>query len=112
MQEISSSVTFEIPSGETVPMKVQRSTRLTIYCGPVWATRSNDVDDYFLEPGETLHLRRGERLWLSAEGGQGARVAFLVSPTVDKVDKVARGGLAKLRKRIAALFHHEGWRTV
>src|SRR5437868_15491140 len=62
MQEISSSITFEIPAGETVPMKVQRSTRLTVQCGPVWATRSNDVEDYFLVDGETLRLRRGERL--------------------------------------------------
>ncbi|PRE93400.1 DUF2917 domain-containing protein [Burkholderia multivorans] len=108
MQEISTSVTFEIPPGETVPMKVQRSTRLTVQCGPVWATRSNDVDDYFLVDGETLRLRRGERLWLSAEGGQSACVAFSVSrPAKD----VALGGLARLRERVSALFHN-GWRTV
>lgn len=46
MQEISSSITFEIPAGETVPMKVQRSTRLTVQCGPLWATRSNDAVSY------------------------------------------------------------------
>ncbi|MDR6499152.1 hypothetical protein J2785_002305 [Burkholderia ambifaria] len=108
MQEISSSITFEIPVGETVPMKVQRSTRLIVQCGPVWATRSNDVDDYFLVDGETLKLRRGERLWLSAEGREGACVAFSVSrPTRE----VALGGLARLRERVAALFH-DGWRTV
>ncbi|AJY14288.1 DUF2917 domain-containing protein [Burkholderia dolosa] len=108
MQEISSSITFEIPAGETVPMKVQRSTRLTVQCGPLWATRSNDVDDYFLVDGETLRLRRGERLWLSAEGAQGARVAFSVSrPTKD----IALGGLARLRERVSALLH-DGWRTV
>ncbi|KVH11578.1 MULTISPECIES: DUF2917 domain-containing protein [Burkholderia] len=108
MQEISSSITFEIPPGETVPMKVQRSTRLTVQCGPVWATRSNDVDDYFLADGETLKLRRGERLWLSAEGRQGACVAFSVSRPPREV---ALGGLTRLRERVSALFH-DGWRTV
>ncbi|KWI82689.1 hypothetical protein WM09_21130 [Burkholderia ubonensis] len=108
MQEISSSITFEIPPGETVPMRVRRSTRLTVQCGPVWATRSNDVDDYFLADGETLRLRRGERLWLSAEGAQSACVAFSVSrpPT-----EVALTGLARLRERVAALLQ-SGWRTV
>ncbi|MGU7781320.1 DUF2917 domain-containing protein [Burkholderia sp. PU8-34] len=108
MQEISSSVTFEIPPGETVPMKVQRSTRLTVQCGPVWATRSNDVDDYFLVDGETLKLRRGERLWLSAEGGQSACVAFSVARPPKEV---ALTSLSRLRERVAALLH-DGWRTV
>ncbi|MET3215149.1 DUF2917 domain-containing protein [Burkholderia sp. A2] len=108
MQEISSSITFEIPPGETVPMKVQRSTRLVVQCGPVWATRSNDVDDYFLADGETLKLRRGERLWLSAEGREGARVAFSVSRPPREV---ALGGLSRLRERVSALLH-DGWRTV
>ncbi|HEF5873932.1 TPA: DUF2917 domain-containing protein [Burkholderia cenocepacia] len=108
MQEISSSITFEIPAGETVPMKVQRSTRLTVQCGPVWATRSNDVDDYFLVDGETLKLRRGERLWLSAESREGACVAFSVSRPPKEV---ALGGLTRLRERVSALFH-DGWRTV
>ena len=108
MQEISSSITFEIPVGETVPLKVQRSTRLVVQCGPVWATRSNDVEDYFLVDGETLRLRRGERLWLSAESGQGAHVAFSVSRPAAEV---ARGVLARLRNRVNALLH-DGWRTV
>lgn len=108
MQEISSSITFEIPPGETVPMKVQRSTRLSVQCGPVWATRSNDVDDYFLLDGETLRMRRGERLWLSAEGGQSACVAFSVARPAKQV---ALSGLARLRERFASLLR-DGWRTV
>ncbi|MGS0896508.1 DUF2917 domain-containing protein [Burkholderia stagnalis] len=108
MQEISSSITFEIPPGETVPLKVRRSTRLIVQCGPVWATRSNDVDDYFLADGETLKLRRGERLWLSVDGNESACVAFAVSRPPKEV---ALGGLARLRERVNALLH-DGWRTV
>ena len=108
MQEISSSITFEIPPGETVPMKVQRSTRLSVQCGPVWATRSNDVDDYFVLDGETLRLRRGERLWLSTEGGQSACVEFSVARPAKQV---ALSGLARLRERFASLLR-DGWRTV
>jgi hypothetical protein len=80
MKEISSSITYEINAGETVPMRVARSTRLTVQGAGVWVTRSNDVEDYLLEPGECLRLRRGERLWLSVTGERPACVAFSVAP--------------------------------
>ncbi len=54
MREISSSITFEINVGETVPMRVSHSTRLKVQGGAVWVTRSNDTEDYWLEPGHTL----------------------------------------------------------
>ena len=80
MREISSSITFEIKAGETVPMKVSRSIRLAVSGGAVWVTRSDDTEDYWLKPGHTLRLRRGERLWLSVESGEKAKVAFAVRP--------------------------------
>ncbi len=77
MRQISSSNTFEIAPGETLPMMVAYSTRLSVHGAPVWVTRSNDVEDYWLAPGHSLRLRPGERLWLSTEGGGSARVAFV-----------------------------------
>ena len=76
MREISSSIAFEIRSGETLPMKVARSTKLVVHGGAVWVTRSDDIEDYWLQPGHTLRLRRGERLWLSAEGTRARRWRF------------------------------------
>ena len=55
-----------------------------------------------------VRVKRGERLWLSAESGQGAHVAFSVSRPAAEV---ARGVLARLRNRVNALLH-DGWRTV
>lgn len=77
MRQISSSITFEIAPGEMLPMMVAHSTRLSVHGAPVWVTRSNDVEDYWLAPGHSLRLRPGERLWLSAEGADPARVAFV-----------------------------------
>ena len=76
MREISSNVTFEVPNGEVASIRVARSTRLTVRCGVVWLTRSGDAADYWLEPGQTLRLLRGERLWIGAEAGAAACVAF------------------------------------
>lgn len=109
MREISSSVTFEIQPGETVPMKVVHSTRLSIQGATVWATRSEDVDDYFLAPGANLRLRRGERLWLAVEGPEAARVSFSVGAPVP--GEVAHTALTRLGNWLSARLH-DGWRTV
>ncbi|MEW6343281.1 MAG: DUF2917 domain-containing protein [Paraburkholderia sp.] len=108
MREISSSITFEIRAGETVPMNIARSTRLTVSCGAVWVTRSDDTEDYWLEPGHTLRLRRGERLWLSVEGGPEARVAFAVPA---RAHVRALDWLVRLGDRLG-LRLRDGWRTV
>ena len=50
MREISSSIAFEIRNGETIPMKVARSTKLVVHGGAVWVTRSDDTEDYWLRP--------------------------------------------------------------
>jgi hypothetical protein len=108
MREISSSITFEINAGETVPMKVSRSIRLAVSGGAVWVTRSDDTEDYWLQPGHTLKLRRGERLWLSVEHGDRARVAFAVPPrpAVRLID-----WLTRVTDRLG-LRSRDGWRTV
>ena len=87
-------------------MKVQRSTRLIVQCGPVWATRSNDVNDYFLVDGETLKLRRGGVAQRGRPGGHARGVLGIAAAR-----EVALGGLARLRERLSALLH-DGWRTV
>ncbi len=108
MREISSSINFEIRAGETVPMVVTRSTRLKVHGGAVWVTRSDDVEDYWLEPGHTLRLRRGERLWLSVEGSPSARLAFSV-PT--RADERALNWFGRIGERLGTWLR-QGWRTV
>jgi hypothetical protein len=108
MREISTSVTFEINSGETVPMRVARSTRLTVNGATVWATRSNDTADYWLTPGDRLTLRHGERLWLSVDGGGTARVTFTIVPRADeRALRWVSGRIERVVQRMRV-----GWRTV
>ncbi|MGF6600591.1 hypothetical protein P3T23_005328 [Paraburkholderia sp. GAS448] len=108
MREISSSITFEIKAGETVPMVVTRSTQLRAYGGSVWVTRSDDVEDYFLEAGHTLRLRRGERLWLSVEGSPQAQLAFSVPK---RADERCLNWFARVGERFG-VWLRQGWRTV
>src|SRR5262245_38877754 len=108
MREISSSIWFEVGNRETVPLRVTNSTRLTVHGGAVWVTRSDDVEDYWLEPGKTLRLRRGDRLWLSAEGSTHACVAFFV-PT--RANERAINWFARVAERLGARMRR-GWLTV
>ncbi|HEY4349773.1 MAG TPA: DUF2917 domain-containing protein [Paraburkholderia sp.] len=108
MREISSSIWFEVGNGETVPLRVTNSTRLTVHGGAVWVTRSDDVEDYWLEPGKTLRLRRGERLWLSAEGSTQAGVVFYVPK---RANERAVNWFARVVERLGARMRG-GWRTV
>ncbi|MDQ7980243.1 DUF2917 domain-containing protein [Paraburkholderia sp. SARCC-3016] len=108
MREISSSIWFEVGNGETVPLRVTDSTQLTVHGGAVWVTRSDDVEDYWLEPGKTLRLRRGERLWLSAEGKTHACVEFFVPK---RAGERAINWFARVAERFGARMRG-GWLTV
>jgi len=93
MREISSSITFEIKAGETVPLMV---------------TRSDDVEDYFIEAGPALHLRRGERLWVSVDGSPDAQLAFSVPV---RADERCLNWLARISERFSCWLR-QGWRMV
>ena len=108
MRKISSSITFEIEPGETASLLIGDSTRLTVDGAPLWVTRSNDVEDYWLTPGSPLHLRRGERLWLSVEGNDPAQVRF-VAPLGNRA--LVGDWLAALSQSWVARWRG-GWRTV
>jgi hypothetical protein len=108
MREISSSIWFEVSAGETVPLRVTNSTRLTVHGGSVWVTRSNDVEDYWLEPGKTLRLRRGERLWVSTERGAQAQLVFFVPK---RANERAINWFARITERVGARLRG-GWRAV
>lgn len=108
MREISSDITFEVAARQTASVRVTRSTRLTVKCGTVWVTRSDDTADYWLEPGHTLRLRRGERLWIGAEGGACAWVQF-ASPA--HLGERAVDLAARVAQR-AGVHLGDGWRTV
>ncbi|MEX3956490.1 DUF2917 domain-containing protein [Trinickia sp. EG282A] len=108
MREISSSVTFEIERGETIPVMIAHSTRLNVEGASVWVSRSNDVEDYWVLPGSSLTLRRGERLWLSVDGDGPARVAFH-GPLM--AGERLRSALAALGE-LFGMRWRGGWRTV
>ncbi len=65
-------VQFTVAAGETVSLKVKRDALMSAAGTRLWVTRAGDEWDYWLKPGETLRLSRGERVWVTGEAHEPA----------------------------------------
>ncbi|MEM5421538.1 MULTISPECIES: DUF2917 domain-containing protein [Paraburkholderia] len=70
------SVHFAVPPMRTVTWRVSASATLRVQVAQVWVTRARSPYDHWVQPGETLRLERGERIWLSTEAALPARVSI------------------------------------
>lgn len=73
------SLHFPVPPSQTCTWRVQSDAVLRVYGERVWLTRARSPYDHWLDPGDTLRLQRGERIWVSTDGTGPARVS-LTSP--------------------------------
>ena len=60
-------VQFAVAAGETVSLKIRRDAVVSSAGAHLWVTRAGDKWDYWLKPGETLRLSRGEQVWVMGE---------------------------------------------
>ena len=60
-------VQFAVAAGETVTVKIRHDAVVSSAGARLWVTRAGDTWDYWLKPGETLHLSRGERVWVTGD---------------------------------------------
>ncbi|MCX5538849.1 DUF2917 domain-containing protein [Paraburkholderia sp. CNPSo 3076] len=70
------SIHFAVPPMRTLTWRVNASATLRVQVAQVWVTRARSPYDHWLQPGETLRLERGERIWLSTEAALPARVSI------------------------------------
>ncbi len=67
---------FAVPPAVTLSWRVSCDAQLRVYGARVWITRACSPYDHWLQPGETLRVRRGERLWVATDDTQTARIAL------------------------------------
>jgi len=60
-------VQFAVAAGETVSLRIRRDAVISTAGARLWVTRAGDEWDYWLEPGATLSLLRGERIWITGD---------------------------------------------
>jgi hypothetical protein len=70
------SLHFAVPHGQTFTWRLAADSLLRVYGAQIWVTRARSPYDHWLNPGETLRLARGERIWLSTETDTPARVTL------------------------------------
>jgi hypothetical protein len=75
-------VQFAIVAGETVSLKVRRDVVVSVAGARLWVTRAGDEWDYWLKPGETLALARGERVWVTGDTDPSAATAADTEVTI------------------------------
>ncbi|NIE68919.1 DUF2917 domain-containing protein [Burkholderia sp. Ax-1719] len=61
------SIHFAVPAGQTLTWRVAADSTVRVHGSRVWLTRARSPYDHWLNPGDTLRVLRGERLWLSSE---------------------------------------------
>lgn len=75
---------FAVESATTVTWRIAADSELRVHGeAPVWLTRHRSPYDHWLQPGESIRLQRGERVWLSVEEEVPAEVS-ITSPYVER----------------------------
>lgn len=92
----SQSIHFAVPPLRTLTWRVNASATLRIQSAQVWVTRARSPYDHWLQPGETLRLECGERIWLSTEAALPARVS------ITSAWQPPFAGMRRCRERLAA----------
>lgn len=61
------SIHFAVPAGQTLTWRVAADSTVRVHGSRIWLTRARSPYDHWLNPGDTLRVLRGERLWLSSD---------------------------------------------
>lgn len=67
---------FAVNPAVTVTWRVNADAELHVHSERIWLTRIRSPYDYWMKAGETMRLQRGERIWLSTDSHEAARVSL------------------------------------
>ena len=67
MLRFTSPVTVRLERGCLLSWRRQPDVRLRVLVGSAWVTQANDLEDHFLQPGQTIALRAGAGVLIGAE---------------------------------------------
>lgn len=65
------SIHFAVPAGQTLTWRVAADSIVRVHGARIWLTRARSPYDHWLNPGDTLRVLRGERLWMSSDPSAG-----------------------------------------
>jgi Protein of unknown function (DUF2917) len=68
-------VHLELQPGQTVSWRVVADSEIRAHGSRIWLTRVGFPYDYWMQPGDVLRVKRGERVWISSDGDGPGEVA-------------------------------------
>ncbi|HEY3597295.1 MAG TPA: DUF2917 domain-containing protein [Paraburkholderia sp.] len=71
----------ELSVQPSIQSGVQTGTQRGMRGDHVWLTRVASPYDHWLQPGQPLQLRRGERVWVSTDANVAARLSLTTYPS-------------------------------
>jgi hypothetical protein len=94
------SIHFAVPDGRTLTWRVAADSTVRVHGARIWLTRARSPYDHWLNPGDTLRVLRGERIWLSSDPSDPANTHELQTARVT-ITSAWRPPLAGARRIIA-----------
>ncbi|TDV15093.1 DUF2917 domain-containing protein [Paraburkholderia caballeronis] len=70
------SIRFSVHPNSTITWKISADSTLLVCHERIWLTRVRSPYDHWLGSGDTIRLQRGERIWLSTDADEPARVSL------------------------------------
>jgi Protein of unknown function (DUF2917) len=99
MLKFQGPVVLHLRDGEL--LRCDQACLIRVMHGRVWITQMHDLDDHFLDAGQSLALRGGAHAMVGAEGA--AQVALAAAPSrLDTLRRLLRSWAAAPRATIAA----------
>ncbi|KVN32289.1 hypothetical protein WJ63_06095 [Burkholderia pyrrocinia] len=89
---------FAVAPRKTLTWRARHDAELRVHDATLWLTRVGSVDDYWMQPGDVLRLRRGDRIWLSTDEDRPAE-ASITTVCVARGARLQRA-LARMRRML------------
>ncbi|MXN77919.1 DUF2917 domain-containing protein [Burkholderia sp. 4701] len=67
---------FAVAPRKTLTWRAQHDAELRVHDATLWLTRVGSVDDYWMQPGDVLRLRRGDCIWMSTDDDRPAEASI------------------------------------
>ncbi|WP_233799583.1 DUF2917 domain-containing protein [Paraburkholderia sp. HP33-1] len=70
------AIHLAVPVGTTITWRARADSEVRVCESRIWLTRVGSPYDYWMQPGDILRLKHGERIWISADGDMPTEVSI------------------------------------
>ncbi|AOR72266.1 hypothetical protein BBJ41_24680 [Burkholderia stabilis] len=99
-------IRFAVAPRTTMTWRAPHDAEIRAHGAALWITRPPSVDDYWVRPGDVLHIARGERIWLGTDADRPAE-ASITTAYVRRGERVRRT-LAQVQRLLGGVWRRSG----